>query len=123
MRAPSPDLRTIPSVDEVLKTAAATEAVERYGRLATVAAVRQQIDLVRQAVASGAAVAHQSADIAGLAAARLEDDSQLNVRPVFNLTGTVLHTNLGRAVLSDAAIAAATDAMRDALALEFDLQK
>jgi L-seryl-tRNA(Ser) seleniumtransferase len=123
MRAPSPDLRTIPSVDEVLKTAAATEAVERYGRLATVAAVRQQIDLVRQAVASGAAVAHQSADIAGLAAARLEDDSQLNVRPVFNLTGTVLHTNLGRAVLSDAAIAAATDAMRDALALEFDLQQ
>jgi L-seryl-tRNA(Ser) seleniumtransferase len=123
MRAPGADLKTIPSVDEVLKTAAATVAVERHGRPGTVAAVRHQIDIVRQAVIAGTATAHSVDDIADLAAARLDAASRLNVRPVFNLTGTVLHTNLGRAVLAEAAISAATDAMREALALEFDLHE
>jgi len=121
MRAPGADLRTIPSVDEVLKTPAAMDSVERYGRPATVAAVRRQIDVVRQAVIAGTALTHRVDDIASLAVTRLDADSRLNARPVFNLTGTVLHTNLGRAVLADAAIVAATDAMREALALEFNL--
>ena len=52
---------------------------------------------------------------------RLDSEAQSSLRPVFNLTGTILHTNLGRALIAEAAIEAATQAMRNAVALEFDV--
>jgi L-seryl-tRNA(Ser) seleniumtransferase len=53
--------------------------------------------------------------------AQLEALSRPSLKPVFNLTGTVLHTNLGRAVLAPEAIAAAVAAMQGFSNLEFDL--
>ena len=110
-------LRKLPSVDEVLRTAKAADAVVRYGRPAVVAAVRETL-----AAARADGVAPDDSDgVAAAALTRLAIAERPNLQPVFNLTGTVLHTNLGRALLADAAIEAAQVAMRNAVALEFDL--
>jgi L-seryl-tRNA(Ser) seleniumtransferase len=52
----------------------------------------------------------------------LEARLKPHLKPVFNLTGTVLHTNLGRALIAEAAIEAANAAMRQAVSLEFDIE-
>ncbi|MGZ8388288.1 MAG: L-seryl-tRNA(Sec) selenium transferase [Rhodoplanes sp.] len=118
-------LRRLPSVDDVLKTKAAASAVDRFGRAPVVNAVRAALKQVRSAVrAKRAADLGGRLDAEGVAAsalASLARETRPSVRPVFNLTGTVLHTNLGRAALADTAIEAAVTAMRQAIALEFDL--
>jgi L-seryl-tRNA(Ser) seleniumtransferase len=114
-------LRELPSVDAVLGAAAASELIERFGRMASTSAVRAAVAEARAALRSGASFVPTAEHIALQAAVRLEEEDRSGLRPLFNLTGTVLHTNLGRAVLAEAAIEAAVAAMRDAVALEFDL--
>jgi L-seryl-tRNA(Ser) seleniumtransferase len=114
-------LRALPSVDDVLKAAAGALAVERFGRPAAVAAVRRTLDEARVTLRAGKALPGQLDALANAALARLAMDARSSLQPVFNLTGTVLHTNLGRALLAEAAIEAAIAAMRSAVALEFDL--
>lgn len=109
--------RDLPSVDAVLRTPPGVTLVERFGHLSAVEAIRATIAGVRQR--PGAALSAPEAAHAALA--RLEAAQAPRLKPVLNLTGTVLHTNLGRALLAEAAIEAATVAMRHAVALEFDL--
>ncbi|QWT21394.1 L-seryl-tRNA(Sec) selenium transferase [Bacillus sp. NP157] len=115
-------LRQLPAVGTVLATADAMALVERHGRVATTDAIRAASEAARSALRAGIGSAPDAAAIAR-DAARLLDARQPGLRPVFNLTGTVLHTNLGRAVFADAAVAAASDAMRHPVALEFDLDE
>jgi L-seryl-tRNA(Ser) seleniumtransferase len=96
-------------------------ATGRFGHDATVTAVRSTVAALRGALREGAGPAPSPAAIAAQALRLLEQADAPSLRRVFNLTGTVLHTNLGRAVLPESAIAAALDAMRSAVALEFDL--
>ncbi len=112
----------LPSVDQVLRTDAGAAASARYGHKATVNAIRRTLSALRE-IARGeeAAAGADAVAIAAEAARLLEREDAPSLRRVFNLTGTVLHTNLGRAVLPESAIAAAADAMRSAVALEFDL--
>jgi L-seryl-tRNA(Ser) seleniumtransferase len=107
----------LPSVDKVLGTAVATAASDRFGRPAVVAAVRQVLAAAR---AEGG-VPGDVNTVAAVAREWLEKSERASLRPVFNLTGTVLHTNLGRALLAEAAAEAAVVAMRHAVTLEFDL--
>ncbi len=111
------NLRGLPSVDAVLSTGTASLAIDRFGRQAAANAIRAALAAARargdeRFGAEGAAA---------FALARLEAEDLPRLKPVFNLTGTVLHTNLGRALIAEQAIEAAVAAMRHAVALEFDL--
>jgi len=110
-------LRSLPSVDEVIRAPATAKVIARFGRPAVVAAVREVLAVART---EGSTPANPER-VAVAALTRLEIKAQPSLRPVFNLTGTILHTNLGRALLAEAAIEAAQMAMRNAVALEFDL--
>jgi L-seryl-tRNA(Ser) seleniumtransferase len=110
-------LRQLPSVDEVLRTELAERAIGQYGRQAVVAGIRSTLTAARQ---SGPATS-SAENIAASTLAQLDHQSVPSLRPVFNLTGTILHTNLGRAILGEEAIGAALTAMRQPIALEYDL--
>jgi L-seryl-tRNA(Ser) seleniumtransferase len=114
-------LRDLPSVSALLTAAESSRLQERFGRRAATDALRAILNDVREALKNGGAAAPSNDDFVLGAFALLERQEQSDLRPLFNLTGVVLHTNLGRAVLSEAAIEAANLAMRDAVALEFDL--
>jgi L-seryl-tRNA(Ser) seleniumtransferase len=116
-----PRLRDLPSVSAVLLTAPAALLLERFGRVASTAAVRAVVDSARTALRASTLCVPSAEEFALQALARLDGEDRSDLRPLFNLTGTVLHTNLGRAVLAEAAIEAAVAAMRDPVALEYDL--
>jgi len=114
---------TLPSVDRLLRSGPLIALIEAHGRQPTTDAVRDVLAGMRAALANGEGqtVSASEADIAALVSARLVRAEAPSLKRVFNLTGTVLHTNLGRAPLADEAIAAMTDAARGASNLEFDL--
>jgi len=115
-----PALR-IPPVHEILRTDHGALAVARFGHRPTVEAARRALAAARPALLSGEAPAPSAEAIAAATLAALEREEIPSLRPVLNLTGVVLHTNLGRALLPETAIQAAVGAMRAPAALEFDL--
>ena len=114
-------LRDLPSVSAVLNTSPAATLIERYGQTASTHAIRATIELARSALQKGEPAVPSAEGLALESRARLEREDRSGSRPLFNLTGTVLHTNLGRAVLAEAAVEAAVTAMQNPVALEFDL--
>jgi L-seryl-tRNA(Ser) seleniumtransferase len=112
------DLRKLPSVHEVLRAAVAVDAIERFGRPAVASALRR---VMSESRVSGV-IPSSVEDVMQGVLTLLKIQEAPKLKPVFNLTGTILHTNLGRALLAEPAIEAAVSAMRSAVTLEFDLE-
>ena len=110
-------LASLPSVDRLLRAPQALALIAMYGRAAVADSIRGVLAELR---------ASRSADlppeeILQRVAERVEARSTPSLRPVFNLTGVVLHTNLGRAPLPEEAIEAMRTVAREASNLEYDL--
>jgi L-seryl-tRNA(Ser) seleniumtransferase len=111
-------LASLPSVDRLLRSGAAAPLISTHGRSAVTRAIR---DVLAELRASGSVPAEE--EILARVSARVEEAARASLRPVFNLTGTVLHTNLGRALLPPEAIAAMVEVARAPSNLEYDLEQ
>jgi L-seryl-tRNA(Ser) seleniumtransferase len=105
-----------PSIDRMAGWPALAPLIGRAGRPLVVEALRAWADAKR-----GTAEVDDEQACVRWCEARLAGLIQPSQRRVFNLTGTVLHTNLGRAQLAEEAIQAAVEAMRSPTTLEYDL--
>jgi len=110
-------LGSLPSVDRLLRRHEAVVLIAVHGRPAVTEAIRAELAGMRAASVPES----NEAAIIELVAGRLEREARPSLRAVYNLTGTVLHTNLGRAPLPEAAIDAMAAAARGAVNLEYDL--
>jgi L-seryl-tRNA(Ser) seleniumtransferase len=111
-----------PSVDRVLNLAAMQPVIGRFGHARTVETVRTVLDEARAVWRNGASEKLLSEEeTIARCAHLLEASEQPSLRPVFNLTGTVLHTNLGRALFPAEAVQAVMDVLTRPCNLEFDL--
>jgi hypothetical protein len=116
----STNLAALPAVDRLLAEPALTTQPARHGRRVVTDAVRAELAATREAARNGAPLPELPALLAAIER-RIDVACTPKLRPVFNLTGTVLHTNLGRATLPEEAIAAMVEAARHPCALEYDL--
>ena len=114
-------LRDIPSVDRVLASRLLADEIRSYSREWIVSLVRQQLDKARTQVRKGAE-APSLESVAEETRRAVHDLTRPAPLPVINATGVVIHTNLGRAPLSRAAIEAAVLAAQGYSNLEFDVQ-
>ena len=111
----------LPAVDRLLGAPELVALAAERGWAPTKRALRDVLEASRAAILAGAAAPESSVLIAQTQR-RVADRAAPRLRPVFNLTGTVIHTNLGRALLSDEAIEAVAAAMRGYTALEYDIE-
>ena len=115
-------LRDLPSVEQLLQQA--DPLIQTYGRPLTLDALRTTLDEVRTRFRSGPEAGLPSTDeILAQAESHLSAWTASTLRPVINATGVILHTNLGRAPLSAAAIKAMDEVAGEYTNLEYDLVK
>jgi L-seryl-tRNA(Ser) seleniumtransferase len=113
----------VPSVERVMASAGMAPLVAKYGRTQALAALRRILDDWRRDAQAGRALveALDEARLVQSVGAALVERERSRMRSVFNLTGTVLHTNLGRALLPDEAVQSVVEVLTRPANLEFDL--
>lgn len=114
-------LRELPSIDRLLKTDRAHDLISRYGRPLSVEAIRESLQRTRDSVQSGGKMPSESKMLED-ADGYLKDWLSTDLRPVINATGVIIHTNLGRAPLSQSAIQAISEIGQGYSSIEYDLK-
>jgi L-seryl-tRNA(Ser) seleniumtransferase len=117
--------RELPSVDEIVRAPGTGKLVEAHGTLAVTEAARAVLSELRQQISSGLlGVSMLQAALGGIDAAvekQLHKSLTLSLRTVINATGVILHTNLGRAPIAEAALRHIVEAAGKYSNLEFDI--
>ncbi len=118
-------LRTLPSIDRLLSTPLLTELEQTQPHILIRAAAQNTVeDLRRQILDDQAALPDLDLNaVATLIAARVVQMAKPSLRKVINVTGTLLHTNLGRAPLCKEALQAIKDVAQGYSNLEYDLDE
>jgi len=111
----------LPATDRLLRDARLTAVIARFGHSRTVDILRLLQDEARAGIRADNRLPAWCDDWAQETEKRLAMADAPGLRPVINLTGTVLHTNLGRALLAQEAVEAVTQAMQTPVTLEYDL--
>ena len=113
-------LRDLPSVDQLLQQPIVSTWISEYGRPQTLEALRRSLEEAREGYSHTKKLPTHEV-LLDHTLRELQDWTAPSLRPVINATGVILHTNLGRAPLSNAAIQAIQDVSRGYSNLEFDL--
>ena len=117
----SSPLHRLPSVERLLSHSDVAKIREQVGHSKAVSLARELLDEVRAAAQAGQPIPTLD-DLARLLQERLLVAAQPSLRPVINATGVIIHTNLGRAPLSTAALAAIRAVGQGYSNLEYDLE-
>jgi L-seryl-tRNA(Ser) seleniumtransferase len=115
------ELRKLPSVDKLLQNDELAALSEIHGHQLVVEAIRAELDVARQRIVAGQATP-SLASLGQRIVARLSGDIRPSLQPVINATGVIIHTNLGRALLSQRARLAQQQAASAYSNLEYDLE-
>ena len=116
------DLRSLPSVDQLLQTEEVNQWISSYGRPLTLDAIRSVLDKVRLRYAEAYTIPDRES-ILEQVGLKLQNWTAPTLRDVINATGVILHTNLGRAPLSQTALDAIRSVASGYSSLEYDLLK
>ncbi|QMI03437.1 L-seryl-tRNA(Sec) selenium transferase [Citrobacter sp. RHB25-C09] len=111
----------LPAIDRLLRDPEFLTLRDAHGHTRVVDLLRQLLDEAREAIRDSGVLPAWCANWAQEVTIRLEKETQSALRQVINLTGTVLHTNLGRALQAEEAVTAVAQAMRAPVTLEYDL--
>lgn len=110
----------LPAIDRLLREPEMAPLLDEYGAMLLTDILRKMQTQAREIIRQTQTLPHWHSCWITELCQRI-NQRQPALKPVFNLTGTVLHTNLGRAPLAESAINAVTAAMRGAVTLEYDL--
>lgn len=116
------DLRSIPSVDYLLQSEQGVGFIASFGRPLTLNAIRVTLDEIRRRYSKNHMIPTDE-KLLELVGKQLQEWTLPTLRPVINAAGVILHTNLGRAPLSKAAMQAAQGVAMGYSTLEYDLGK